>query len=177
MRTDGQGQKQYPSAWLHHNSLVGGGGSVLAVVVPGGVLVQHLGPVWRPRHDIQPVASLQRVLAPRPRLMLRLQERGGRLDAEQRAGAHENWEGETARCDKVEKEGARRRARREAGEREKSGQKLKASAERREKNGLMHELDAFDAQREKKKDEERKREGFKTPALVSRGKQQKTYKC
>lgn len=63
----------------------------MAVIIPGGVLVQHLCPVRSPRHDIEPIASLQRVLAPRPRLMLRLQEGGGRLDAEQRARAHENW--------------------------------------------------------------------------------------
>lgn len=70
------------------HSLVGGGGPVLPVVVPRGVLIKHLGAVRRPRHDVEPVAGLQRVPAPRPRLVLRLQEGGGRLDAEQRAGAH-----------------------------------------------------------------------------------------
>lgn len=42
------------------------------------------------------------------------------------------------------------------------------------KNGSMHELDAFDAAREN--DEERKREGFKTPVLILRGEQQKRRK-
>lgn len=102
-------------AVLDH-SLVGGGGPVLAVIIPGSVLVQHLRPVRRPRHDVQPVAGLQRVLAPRPRLMLRLQERGGRLDAEQGAGAHEDW--------RDGKKGAR-----------------KGRGERR-KMGAMHELRA-----------------------------------
>lgn len=50
---------------------------------------------------------------------------------------------------------------------------MEAGAER--KNGSMHELDAFDAAR-RKKDEEKKREGFKTPVLISRGKQQKRRK-
>lgn len=36
------------------------------------------------------------------------------------------------------------------------------------------ELDAFDAAR-RKKNEEKKREGFKTPVLISRGKQQKRH--
>lgn len=92
-------------------SLIGGGDPVLAIVAPGGVLVQNLGPVWRPRHDVQPVTRLKRVLTPRPRLMLRLQERGGRLDAEQWAGTHENWETEVRRGGKqdVRKKGDRRK--------------------------------------------------------------------
>lgn len=40
-----------------------------------------------------------------------------------------------------------------------------------EEKGWMFELDAFDVARRKKM--KRKREGFKTPALVSRGEQQK----
>lgn len=40
-----------------------------------------------------------------------------------------------------------------------------------EEKGWMYELDAFDVARRKKM--KRKREGFKTPALVSRGEQQK----
>lgn len=83
----------YGPVVLHtpHDSLIGCGGSILAVIIPGGVFVQHFCPIWSPRHDIQPVASLQWVLAPRTRLMLCLQEGGGWLDAEQRARAHENW--------------------------------------------------------------------------------------
>lgn len=50
----------------------------------------------------------------------------------------------------------------------------------REENGSMHEkwieLDAVGAARLRKKNEEKKREGFKTPVLISRGKQQKRRK-
>jgi len=76
---------EYYANYIHkcHDSLIGRGDPVLAVVVPGGVLIQHFRPIWRPRHHVQPVVGLQRVLTPRPRLMLRLQERGGRLDVEQ----------------------------------------------------------------------------------------------
>lgn len=63
----------------------------MVVIIPGGVFIQHFCPIRSPRHDIQSVTSLQWVLAPRTRLMLCLQQRGGWLDAEQRARAHENW--------------------------------------------------------------------------------------
>lgn len=86
----------------------------MAVIIPGGVLVQHLGPIRSPRHDVQPVASLQGILAPRTRLVLRLQEGGGRLDAEQRARAHENWKVGVKRGRQTDVKKGRRKCRRRA---------------------------------------------------------------
>lgn len=171
----------YFSNTYRHYSLIGGGDSVLAVVVPRGVLIQHLCPVWCPRHDVQPVTGLQRVLTPRPRLMLRLKERWGRLDAEQWAGTHENWK---TGVRKGRQQDARKKRKRQGEEeqggkwgREKSGKIVKAGVGWKWIDTWKMDWIRCVWCSKKKKNEEKKREGFKTPALISRGKQQKRRKC
>lgn len=44
----------HPRQWEAH-SLVGGGGSALFEVFPGGILIQHVGAIGGPGHDVQTV--------------------------------------------------------------------------------------------------------------------------
>lgn len=80
----------HPGQWEAH-SLVGGGGSVLFEVFPGGILIQHVGAIGSPGHDVQTVPRLQRVLTPRPGLVLRLLQRAGRLHPQQCPRTHKDW--------------------------------------------------------------------------------------
>lgn len=80
----------HPGQW-EAPSLVGGGGSVLFEFFPGGVLVQHVSAIGGPGHDVQTVSRLKRVLTPRPRLVLRLLQRAGRLHPQQRPRTHKDW--------------------------------------------------------------------------------------
>lgn len=76
---------------LEAPSLVGGGGSVLFEVFPGGILIQHVGAIGGPGHDVQAVPRLQRVLTPRPGLVLRFLQRAGRLYPQQCPRTHKDW--------------------------------------------------------------------------------------
>lgn len=78
---------------LEAPSLVGGGGSVLFEVFPGGILIQHVGAIGGPGHDVQAVPRLQRVLTPRPGLVLRFLQRAGRLYPQQCPRTHKDWRG------------------------------------------------------------------------------------
>lgn len=80
----------HPGQW-EAPSLVGGGGSVLFEVFPGGILIQHVGAIGGPGHDVQTVSRLQRVLAPRPCLVLCLLQRAGRLHSQQSPRTHKDW--------------------------------------------------------------------------------------
>lgn len=60
-------------------------------VFPGGVLVQHVGAIGGPGHDVQAIPRLQRVLTPRPCLVLRLLQGAGRLHPQQSPRTHKDW--------------------------------------------------------------------------------------
>lgn len=80
----------HPGQW-EAPSLVGGGGSVLFEVLPGGIFIQHVGAIGGPGHDVETVPRLQWVLAPRSRLVLRLLQGAGRLHPQQRPRTHKDW--------------------------------------------------------------------------------------
>lgn len=80
----------HPGQW-ETPSLVVGGGLALFEVFPGGILIQHVRAVGGPGHDVKSVPRLQRILTPRPCLMLRLLQRTGRLHAQQCPRTHKDW--------------------------------------------------------------------------------------
>lgn len=80
----------HPGQW-EAPLLVGGGGSVLFEVFPGGILIQHVCSIRGPGHDVQTVSRLQWVLTPRPCLVLRLLQRAGRLHPQQSSRTHKDW--------------------------------------------------------------------------------------
>lgn len=164
--------------WYH--LLIGGGDSVLPVVIPGGIFIQHLCPIWCPRHDVEPVPGLQRVLTPRPRLMLRLQERGGWLDAEQWARTYKNWNAGVKRG-RQQVEGKMAGAEERGGRWWKGGKVVKevvnAGVGRKWINTWKMDWirSSWCGEVKKKEWREKGREEFKTLVLISRGKQQKRH--
>lgn len=102
----------HPGQW-ETPSLVVGGGLALFEVFPGGILIQHVRAVGGPGHDVKSVPRLQRILTPRPCLMLRLLQRTGRLHPQQCPRTHKDWHrgdvlgqrgGEEGRKEEIENE-------------------------------------------------------------------------
>lgn len=80
----------HPGQW-EAPSLVGGGGSVLFEVFPGGIFIQHVSAIGGPGHDVQTVPRLQWVLTPGSCLVLRLLQRAGCLHPQQCPWTHKDW--------------------------------------------------------------------------------------